>query len=133
MVLHDASRRRQKAGWILCIDAAFDGVPTNNDVFLPVSQFLSGGNPQLFSYNVDAGNHFRHWVFNLYARVHFDEIEFTVFIKKLKGTCAPITDIATGLGAALSNCSSQLVRDSGGWRFFDDFLVASLQRTVALA
>ncbi len=70
---------------------------------------------------------------DLQPRVHFDEIELAVFVQKLKRPGAAITDFLAGLDATLADAIALLVGDPGSRRFLDDFLVAPLHRTVALA
>src|SRR3972149_1678885 len=72
-------------------------------------------------------------MFHLNAGIHLDEIEVVVFIKKLEGAGATITDAATGLRAQLADHASRLPADTGGRRLLDHLLVAPLHGAITLA
>ena len=63
---------------VLGIDAAFDGVAAESNVVLADGHGPGGGNQQLFTDQVNAGDLLRDGVLNLDARVHFDECGFMV-------------------------------------------------------
>ncbi len=64
------------------------------DVALGDRHACAGSDPDLLVDQVDAGDRFGHRVLDLQPRVHFDEIEFPVFIEKLDGACAAIFQLA---------------------------------------
>src|SRR4249919_3746017 len=103
MVLSDAPGRGHKGERTLRVDAAFDGMATKHQVALPVAQLLAGGDADLLLHDIDAGDHFGHWMFDLNSRVHFDEIKLIVLVQELKSTCTAITELATRFGAALTD------------------------------
>ena len=71
-------------------------------------------------------------MFYLETGVHFDEEEFTVFVKEFKGAGTAVPDLPTGIGAALTHFGAYLVRDAWCWRLFQNFLVAALHRAVTV-
>ena len=104
-----------------------------HNIFLPESEFFTGGDAYLLLHQVDTGNHFCHRMFDLNTGVHFDEIKLTGFIKKFKGACTAIANLATGFSAAITNFLYQLAWNARRRRFFDNFLVSALHRAIALA
>jgi len=72
-------------------------------------------------------------MFHLNPGVHLDEIELVILVQEFEGAGAAVTDPAAGFGATLADLVDQFAIDAGGGRLFDDFLVATLHRAVALA
>ena len=72
----DAAGLRQKIRIrIFGVDAAFDGMAFDVDVFLPVAEHAPGGDAQLLLEDVDAGDSLGDGVLDLKARVHLHKIE----------------------------------------------------------
>ena len=69
-------------------------------------------------------------MFNLNTGVHFNEVELAVFEQELESTRPAIADINAGFGATLADVATQFRRDARCWRFFDNFLVATLHGAV---
>ena len=65
-------------------------------------------------------------MFNLQARIHFDEIELAVLVEELERAGASIAHVQARLHASLTDFRALLFGDAGCRRFFDDFLMASL-------
>ena len=95
-------------------------------VFLRERKRLSFGDADLFADEVDAGNHFGDRVFDLKPGVHFDEIELTIFPKKLDGTGAAIAHVSHGLGTDIAHTITFSGRKNRRRRFFEHFLVPAL-------
>ena len=102
-------------------------------VFLLERHIHARRDPDLLAHEVHAKDGLGHRVFDLQARVHLDEKEFSLFIEKFDGACADIVDLGHRIGANLANPCPFLGADGGAGGFFQYLLVAALQRTVALA
>ena len=72
-------------------------------------------------------------MFDLDAGVHFDEVEFAVFVEEFEGARAVVADAFAGFDADGADGVALFFADAGGGRFFHDFLVAALERAVAFA
>src|SRR3546814_17272895 len=79
MIAGDGARRWREGPGILRIDAAFDGVAGEAQVFLLDRERLALRHADLFADEIDAGDHLRHRMLHLQAGVHLDEVEFAVF------------------------------------------------------
>src|SRR5450756_1423048 len=93
---------------------------------------LAGGDADLRLHDVDAGDHFRHRVFDLQPRIHLDEIKFTVLVEKFERAGALVADLAACLGAALADPDTAARRQVRRRRFLDDLLVTPLHRAIAV-
>jgi hypothetical protein len=69
----------------------------------------------------------------LNPRIHLDEIKFAVLVQKFDRADAKIFDCAHGFGDGLTDIVARVDVEGGRGAFLPDFLVAALQRTVALA
>ena len=83
--------------------------------------------------DVDAARHFRHRMFDLQPRIHFDEIETAVLIEEFEGADAAIADLPAGPDAGLRDRPDDIGRDAGRRRFLDHLLMAALHRAIAVA
>src|SRR5437867_5730627 len=72
-------------------------------------------------------------MFDLDARVHFDEVELTFFVEILERAGSAVADLAAGLDAALADARALLRRKLGCQGLLHDFLVPSLHGAIALA
>ena len=70
---------------------------------------------------------------HLQAGVHLDERKLSIFVEKLDGARAEITQLFQRTGADAADLVALLSIESGAACFLPYFLVAALQRTVALA
>ena len=64
---------------------------------------IAGGDADLLEDEIDVGDHLGHRMLDLDARVHLDEIELAVLVKKLDGADAEIGHVAHGLGDRLAD------------------------------
>src|SRR5438105_5027350 len=72
-------------------------------------------------------------MFDVHARVHFDEVELAVFVQELERTRAKIAHLLAGVGATIADPVDQTARDARRRRFLDHLLVTTLHRAVTLA
>ncbi len=70
---------------------------------------------------------------DLQPGIHFNEIEFPVFVKKFESPGAAVTDLEAGIDAPLADALPLFLADPRCGRFLDHFLVPALHRAVALA
>ena len=135
----EPARRREEA---LCrvfrIEAHFDGMTDERDIFLRQRQGLARRHAQLPFDKIGIRDRFRHRMLDLQTRVHFHEPE-GVGLKPLRGIGNEFdrarSAIADGLGGChrrLAHGLAHLGRHVGRRRFLDYLLVATLQRAVAL-
>ncbi|MNU55664.1 hypothetical protein D3C71_447460 [compost metagenome] len=129
----DQTGAGNEAVGIFGIDAALDRVSLADDVLLRNFQRMAESDEKLLAHQIHARGHFRDRMFDLQTGVHLDEVEFTVFVEKLEGADAAITDLAAGFNAAIADKGRNIRRDADGRTFLDDFLVAALHRAVAQA
>jgi len=87
----------------------------------------------LFGDEVDVGDHLGHRMLHLNARVHLDEVEPAVLVEELDGADAEIFDVAHGARDGLADLVAGGGIEGGRGAFFPDFLMAALQRAIALA
>ena len=69
----------------------------------------------------------------LNAGVHLDEVEVPIFVQELEGTGAPVADLNAGVSAALEYFGTCFFINVRCRRFFQDLLVTTLERAVAIA
>src|SRR3977135_2578280 len=118
---------------VLGIDAALYRVAAKLDVLLPHRQPLARGDPDLLLDDVDASDHFGHRMLDLDTRVHFDEVELTLFVEILESAGSAVADLAACLDAALADTSALLRRKFGCRGLLHDLLVPSLHGAIPLA
>src|SRR5699024_2208377 len=133
MILRDAPGRRDEGLRVFGVDAAFERMAADDDVILTVAQRFTGGDAQLFGDQVHAGHHFGHRVFDLDAGVHFDKMEFTVFVQEFERARATVADALAGGDTKLTDVLALLLGNAGSRAFLNDFLVTALYRAVAFA
>ena len=114
------------------IDPAFDRVAGKPDLVLGHRQRLAIGNADLFAYQVEPRDRFGDGMFDLKPGVHFDEIELAVFPQKFDRTRAAIAHVGHGLRADHAHPVAFCRGQDGRGRFFQHFLVAPLERAIAL-
>src|SRR5688500_12412646 len=86
--------------------------------------------PDLLQDESDAGRHLSDRVFDLDARVHLDEIELAVLVKKFDGADAEIFHVAHRFRDDLADLVARFEIERGRGAFFPDLLVAALQRAI---
>ena len=109
------------------VDAAFQRMAANHYVTLLERQLVASGDAEHLLDDVDAGDHFRNRMLNLYAGVHLDKVEMTIFVEELEGAGTAIADFDAGIDAALQHFGASFFIDARGWCFFQYLLVAALQ------
>ena len=68
----------------LGVDAAFDGMTEEANIGLFKRQRFTARDPQLLRHEVDSGDHFRHGMFHLNARVHLEKEKLVGVVVKDK-------------------------------------------------
>ena len=76
----DLPRRWREFVRIFSVDTAFNGMAPQVNIPLFVAQLLTGGNEDLFLYQIQSGYHFRHRMLHLQAGVHLQEVEVQLFV-----------------------------------------------------
>ena len=79
--------------------SAFDGVTAQYDVCLSEGSWFAGSYLDLFPDKVDSADHLAYRMLYLQPCIHFDEMKFVVFKKKLDGSRAAIVDLGDRLGS----------------------------------
>src|SRR5258705_10571623 len=133
MELRDPAGRGAEGLRVLRIDAAFDGMPDDGDLFLPRGQVAAGGDADLLQHEVDVGDALGDGMLDLDAGIHLDEIELAILEEEFDGADAEIFHVPHRLGAGLADFGAGGGRENRRGTFFPDLLVTALQRTVALA
>src|SRR3989338_1194428 len=134
IVAGDLAEARQEAILrVFRVDTELHGEAAKPDILLLVLQFMAVGDANLFLHNVDAGNGFRHGVFDLDAGVHFHEIEIVILVEKeFDGARVFIAHGTGGLDAQVADVCALFRRDLLRRGNLDQLLVAALDRAVAL-
>ena len=108
--------------------------PSNTMSFWVKPSGAAGGDADLLAHDVDAGDGFGDRMLHLQAGVHLDEIEAAVFVQEFDGAGAQIAQLVRARVVTMPPISSRSWAFSAGRAgFFPDFLVAALQRAIALA
>ena len=85
-------RWQETGGDIFRIDAQFDGVTLDAQVFLLQPKDFSAGDADLLFHKVHAGDHLGDGMFDLQAGVHFEEIEIPIGIdEEFDRPCADVS------------------------------------------
>src|SRR5699024_5786009 len=97
-----------------------------------VAQQLTAGDAELFSYKVKAGHFFRDGVLNLETSVDLQKRDGPVLPdQKFAGTRTYITGLLQQVHGSIIELLLLSIGQIRGWGFFDQFLVATLQRAIA--
>src|SRR5690606_19464407 len=112
------------------IDPTLHRMATEDYVFLFDRQGQTAGYAQLLLDDIDAGDHFGHWLFHLNPGVHLNEVELTVLVEELKSASTPIADVQTGLDAGVVNKAAGFRIDIRRRGLFQNFLVAALHGAI---
>src|SRR5450830_516539 len=129
----NAARGRHKVVRVFSIDTAFNRVAMILNIALAESQFLACSDLDLLLHDINTGNHLGHRMFNLNTRIHFNEIEFIVFIQKLKSARTAIIDTATSISTTLAYFVPQFLTNPRRRSLFQYFLVTTLHGAITLA
>ena len=129
-----SGRWQESVGGIFRVQTALKGVTVAADVILLEAQRFPGGNPDLFSYQIQTGNPLGNRMLNLEASVDFQKIEFPIVVEdELHGSGIVITG---GSGHGQRGPGHLLPQGLGhGWRgsLFDYFLIAALNGAFPFA
>ena len=114
------------------IDATFHGHAAQLNVGLLERQRLTGGHANLRLDQIDAGDHFSHWMFDLNAGVDFDEVKIILLIDdELDGPSILIVGFGHQARGRFANRGARLLRQQRRRAFFDQLLVSTLHRAIA--
>src|SRR6188768_2889824 len=102
-------------------------MPAHRDVVLGPLQLFTCRNSQLRFHDIDARDELSHWMLDLHARVHFDEVELAVLIQELERAGTSISNVTACGDTSIADHFALLGRNARRRRFFDDFLMATLQ------
>src|SRR5262245_48294601 len=133
MEMGDRPGRWPEGVRVLGVDAAFDGMAVETDVFLLERKRGAGGDPDLLDDEIDAGDHFGHGMLDLESRVHLDEKELAALVEEFDRADATITQFPHRLGHRLADLDALAFVQRGRERFLPELLMAALQRAIALA
>src|SRR5262249_3235884 len=111
------------------------GVPAmENRALQNFVELGSGGDHDLALDQVDVGDHFRDWMLDLDTRVHLDEMKLAVLIhEEFDRACVAVADGGERLAQDAANFLAQFRRNLQRRRFFEQLLVAALNRALALS
>src|SRR5256714_12085519 len=130
----DQPRRRRVGGWRFGVDAAFNGVAAEDNLFLFELQRVAGGDQYLLAHQVGVRPQLGHRVLDLYARVHLHEVKVLLFIEQeLHRAGVDVADLAAGLHRRVAHRLPECRGQRRRWRLFDQLLVAALNRALTLA
>ena len=135
MQILDTSGGGEKiVGSILTGDSTLDRPAVRRDLVLRERQFLTGSDAELPLHQVDPRHELRHWVLDLDARVHLEEVEVSALVEQELARAG--VDVAGGAGhldSALTHSLPQLRRNGNARRLLDHLLMAALHGALALA
>ena len=107
----DCPRRWCERNRVLGIDPTLDTCTVEGDFFLRIAERLSRRDADLLFDEIDAGDHFRHRMLHLDARVHLHEVELPVLIQqKLDGAGIDVVYGARSIHRQTSHFLSQAIR-----------------------
>jgi hypothetical protein len=121
-------------GGIFGVDAEFDGVADGAKVLHFGTETLSGGDLDLLFDEVDSVDFLGDGMFDLDAGVHFEEVEVARIVHEKLHRAGVL--VVHGLGqfdGGFAHPLAEIVVEEGGGRFFEQLLVAALNRAVALS
>src|SRR6266571_7843089 len=132
----DPSRRWKEIVFrVFRIDSTLNRVAVPTDFILFERKRRPIRDRDLFAHEVDSSHEFSHRMLDLQARVHLEEIKLTRGFsdEKLNRAGANIIHRARDLDRGFAHLHAQRRIVDRGRAFFDDFLVAALNRALALA
>src|SRR5262249_40057468 len=104
------------------------------DRFPSKGKTMAGGNCDLQFNEVEASNLLCHGMFDLKARVHFEEVIVVVRVdKEFDGACVDVAADACDSHGGIAHAFPKLGRHDGRRSFFDHFLMAALDGAFAFA
>ena len=94
---------------VFCIDAAFNGVAPELDLFLLQRQRLPCGNDELLGDQINASHHLGDRMLHLDAGIHLHEVEATAGIKqKFDRASAFVADAASRRDSSLPHATTSI-------------------------
>ena len=123
----------RKVRQTLGVDSNLDGMAVDFQIFLFERQRHTRGDADLFPHQILPKNRLGDWVFHLQTGVHFDEIELAILIEEFDGARTGVAHFANRIGTDFADLGALFRGDAGAGGFFKHLLVATLQRTIALA
>ena len=96
------------------------------DIALLEGKTLAGRDADLFGYDINPGDEFCHRMLDLYAGVHFNEVELTVFVEEFERAGTAVADSAARFHAAAAKLLNGPARNAESRGLFNDFLIAAL-------
>ena len=96
--ISNSTWRGRECARMLGIDAAFNRGAKEANFVLRNGQRRSCGNLDLLIDNINSGDHLGHGVFDLHARIHLNEEEFTVLVQELDRSGADVAKFGHGRG-----------------------------------
>src|SRR6185503_10528784 len=114
-------------------DAAFDGVAGLGDMALAPGQITSRGDFDLRLDEIDADDPLGHRMLDLQTGIHFEKVEVLLLIEqKLQRSRADVADRAGALNGDPADAPARAIVHSGRRRFFENLLMAPLNRALAI-
>ena len=104
------------------------------DITLRKRKPLAGRHANLFAHEIEACHQLRHWMLNLQTRIHLEKIKITRGVReqKLNGASANVVYGFRDPDCDFTHSFAQLRVVNWRRAFFDYFLMATLNRTLAL-
>src|SRR5262249_33474460 len=117
------------------INATLDRMAVPANVCLRERQRRASRDHELFAHEIAFRNQFRHWMLNLQARVHLEKIEIACRIseQKLNRPRAGVVHRTSDLHGSSAHALTEFGIVYRRRTFFDHFLMAALNGTLALA
>ena len=92
----------------------------------------SGSQKNLLADQIKINNLLCNWMLHLYSRIHFHEVEIPVFIhQKFNSSNTFVRNIFCCFYSRSSHFFTKFIRHERRRRFFDQFLISSLDRTIS--
>ena len=113
---------------ILTGDSHFDRMTASRG---DLAKWKTLSNSDLFANQIDSGDLFRNRVFDLQARVDFQEIGLAIFDQELTGADTHILDRVKECARVLLKCCVEFFGDERSRSFFNNLLVATLDRAIS--
>ena len=115
VILSYAARGWRKLVGIFRIDAAFDRMTLPCNVTLANGQFFPRRYPNLGLDQINSGNCFSYWMFDLQPCIHFDEIKLVSLEEKFERSYAAITKTTASVCATRAYPVAQAGRNADRW------------------
>src|SRR5438552_18901875 len=113
--------------WSFWIEAKFNAMAARRDGFADEWQAVARGDGDMKLHQIEAGNLFGDGMFDLQARIHFQEIEIEVGVnEEFNRACVDVTAGARESHRGVAHLLAQVGSDDRRGRFLDYFLMAPL-------